>query len=288
MRTPKKRLLNRTYYERKRSTKGRPFSLFVQNERTLSGESPYPASIVKFEVPQRRQLASERTSLTLFAPAPSTISFVPLTRNLSLADPSPYPVRGWTGLSEATATRFKASTDCSTCPPVATVKLGNAYQFEKFGTGNRLLRYGIDIRCSKMPPGVRDAFSEAFGVKNRLFRYGRDIRYRKRPSGVPSIFKGALNSLLLHRMHFRKRKKRHPVTPNASSKARRTADSTDCGQLTGVRDAFSEACRAKNSTCRSGRRFSARNGPRSLCSLRRPLPLLLRRHSVPETVPAWR
>ena len=46
---------------------------------------------VKFEVPQRQQLASERTSLTLFAPAPSTISFVPLTRNLSLADPSPYP-----------------------------------------------------------------------------------------------------------------------------------------------------------------------------------------------------
>ena len=42
-----------------------------------------------FEVPQRQQLASERTSLTLFAPAPSTISFVPLTRNLSLADPSP-------------------------------------------------------------------------------------------------------------------------------------------------------------------------------------------------------
>ena len=36
-------------------------------------------------------------------------------------------------------------------------------------------------------------------------------------------------------------------------------------------------------SCRTGRIFSARNGPRSLCSLRRPLPLLLRRHSVPET-----
>ena len=35
--------------------------------------------------------------------------------------------------------------------------------------------------------------------------------------------------------------------------------------------------------CRTGRIFSARNGPRSLCSLRRPLPLPLRRHSVPET-----
>ena len=257
---------------------------------------------MKFEVPQRRQLASERTSLTLFAPAPSTISFVPLTRNLSLADPSPYPVRGWTGLSEATATRFKASTDCSTCPPAATVKLGNAYQFEKFGTGNSLLRYGIRIRCSKRPPGVRDAFSETFGAKNRLLRYGRDIRCQKPPStvrnrhsatkkgswGTRCVFKCALNSLLLHRMHFRKRKKRHPVTPNAFSKTRRTADSTDCGQPPTAPDAFSEACRAKSSTCRTGRIFSARNSPRSLCSLRRPLPLLLRRHSVPETPTARR
>ena len=34
-------------------------------------------------------------------------------------------------------------------------------------------------------------------------------------------------------------------------------------RLPGVRDAFSEACRAKSSTCRTGRIFSARNGPRS-------------------------
>ena len=66
-------------------------------------------------------------------------------------------------------------------PHVATVKLGNAYQFEKFGTGNRLLRYGICVPCSKRLPGVRDAFSEAFGVKNRLLRYGRDIRCKKQP-----------------------------------------------------------------------------------------------------------
>ena len=146
---------------------------------------------MKFEVPQRRQLASERTSLTLFAPAPSTISFVPLTRNLSLADPSPYPVRGWTGLSEATATRF---------PVLRTTKC-DAFS-EARRTKNRLLRYGIRIRCSKRPPGVRDAFSEAFGVKNRLFRYGRDIRCAKQ----------------------------HPVVREAFSKARRTADSSDCGQ----------------------------------------------------------
>ena len=118
--------------------------------------------------PQRQQLASERTSLTLFAPAPSTISFVPLTRNLFLADPSPYPVRGWTGLSDATATRF---------PVLRTTKC-DAFS-EARRTKNRLLRYGIRIRCSKRLPGVRDASSEAFGVKNRLFRYGRDTRCAK-------------------------------------------------------------------------------------------------------------
>ena len=82
-----------------------------------------PIFFVKLEVPQRQQLASERTPLTLFAPAPSTISFVPLTRNLSLADPSPYPVRGRTGLSEATATRFsvlrKAREGAAACPGAA-------------------------------------------------------------------------------------------------------------------------------------------------------------------------
>ena len=96
-------------------------------------------------------------------------------------------------------------------PPVATVKLGNAYQFVKFGTGNSLLRYGIVTRCAKQPSLVRDAFSEAFGVKNRLLRYGRDIRCQKQAS----------------------------LVRDASSKTRRTA------------------------SCRSGRSFSARNGPRS-------------------------
>ena len=58
---------------------------------------------------------------------------------------------------------------------------------------------------------VRDAFSEAFGVKNRLLRYGRDIRCTKQA----------------------------PVVRDASSKARRTADSTDCGQPTAAPDASS-------------------------------------------------
>ena len=97
--------------------------------------------------------------------------------------------------------------------------MGNAYQFEKFGTGNSLLRYGIRIRCSKRLPTVRDAFSEAFGVKNRLFRYRRDIRCQKCPPTGREAFSetfGAKKGLLGARDSF--------------SKARRTADSTDCGQ----------------------------------------------------------
>ena len=86
-------------------------------------------------------------------------------------------------------------------------------------TKNRLLRYGMSIRCSKRPPGVRDASSEAFGVKNRRFWYGRDIQCAKQASVVRDAF----------------------------SKARRTADSTDCGQPPAAPDAFSEACRAKSS-----------------------------------------
>ena len=45
-------------------------------------------------------------------------------------------------------------------------------------------------------------------------------------------------------------RKRPPTVRDAFSKARETADSTDCGQPPGVRDAFSEACRAKSSLIR--------------------------------------
>ena len=116
------------------------------------------------------------------------------------------------------------------------------------GTGNALLWYGMDTRCKKQAPPVRDAFSEAFGVKNRLLRYGRDIRCQKQPSLV--------------RDASSKARRTAPAAPNAFSKASRTADSTDCGQPTAARDAFSEVCRAKSSSCRTGRIFSARNGLR--------------------------
>ena len=141
---------------------------------------------MKFEVPQRQQLASKRTSLTLFAPALSTTSFVPLTRNFSPAAPSPYP--GVDRPLRGNCHPLQSIHRLLNVPPVATVKLVNAYQFEKFGTGNSLLRYGIRIRCSKRLPGVRDASSEAFGVKNRLLRYGRDIRYQKQPPLVRDAF----------------------------------------------------------------------------------------------------
>ena len=103
------------------------------------------------------------------------------------------------------------------------------------GTRNRLLRYRICVPCSKRPPPVRDAFSVALGVKNRLLRYGRDIRCQKQPS----------------------------VVRDASSKARRTADSTDCGQPPVVRDAFSEAYRVKSSLLPHRTHLQCAKRPRS-------------------------
>ena len=93
---------------------------------------------------------------------------------------------------------------------------------------------------------VRDAFHEAFGAKNRLLRYGRDIRCAKQPSLV--------------RDASSKARRTAPAAPNAFSEARRTADSTDCGQPPVVRDAFSEAPVHETPSCRTGRIFSARNG----------------------------
>ena len=148
------------------------------------------------------------------------------------ADPSPAPSTAL-GTGEGPL-RYRICVPCSKRPPPVRDAFSEARR-----TKNPLLRYGRDIRYQKQLPVVRDASSEAFGVKNRLFWYGRDIRYRKRPS-------------LVYRTHlqrcakqppappnaFSKAQKRHPATLNASSKARRTADSTDCGQPTARPDAF--------------------------------------------------
>ena len=72
--------------------------------------------------------------------------------------------------------------------------------FVAFGTRNALLRYGIDTRCQKRHPTVRDAFSEALRAQNRLLGYGREIRYQKHPPTVrgavrpPPTVRGAVHS----------------------------------------------------------------------------------------------
>ena len=159
---------------------------------------------MKFEVPQRQQLASERTSLTLFAPAPSTISFVPLTRNLSLADPSP---------SEGGQASQRQLPLASKYPSIAQRAPCSNRQ-----TGQRVSVR--EIRYRKQPPTVRNTHSVLKKASWGTRRIFRSIRCKKQAFpvrkgySVPEtafwcterIFKGALNSLLLHRMHFRKRK----------------------------------------------------------------------------------
>ena len=103
------------------------------------------------------------------------------------------------------------------------------------GTGNALLWYGIVTRCAKQPPTVREAFSEAFGVKNRLLRYGRDIRCQKQPLWYATHLQRPAEQHLLHRMRFQR-----PVEQPTPQ----TVDST----------------------CRTGRIFSARNGLREEAS----------------------
>ena len=72
------------------------------------------------------------------------------------------------------------------------------------GTRNPLLRYGIDTRCQKRHPTVRDAFSEALRAQNRLLGYGREIRYQKHPptvrGAVHSEARCTRNHLLVYRM----------------------------------------------------------------------------------------
>ena len=163
-----------------------------------------PLSFVKFEVPQRQQLASERTSLTLFAPAPSTISFVPLTRNLSLADPSPSEGGQASQMQLPPASKYPSIAQRAPC--------------SNRQTGQRVSVR--EIRYRKQPSTVRNSHSVLKKASWGTRRIFRSIRCKKQAfmvregysvrrtafSGTRRIFKGPLNSLLLHRMHFRKRK----------------------------------------------------------------------------------
>ena len=155
---------------------------------------------MKFEVPQRQQLASERTSLTLFAPAPSTISFVPLTRNLSLADPSPYPVRGLDRPLRGNCHPLQSIHRLLNVPPCSNRQTGQRVsvreiRYRKQASTVRNMRAVLkkaswgtrriigSIRCKKQAFPVRKGYS----VPGTAF------------SGTRRIFKGPHNSLL-HRL----------------------------------------------------------------------------------------
>ena len=100
---------------------------------------------------------------------------------------------------------------------------------------------------------------EIFGAKNSLIWYATHLQTTQNSTcHIERVSKGAQNSRL-HRLW------------TASWGTRCVFRGPRCMKTPSAPDAFSEACRAQSSTCRTGRIFSARNDPRSLCSLR-PLP----------------
>ena len=194
-------------------------------------------SFVKFEVPQRQQLASERTSLSLFAPAPSTISFVPLTRNLSPANPTPSEGGQASQMQLPLASTYPSIAQRAPCSnrqtghrvsvreiryrkQASTVRNSHSV-LKKASWGTRRI-FG-SIRCKKQAFPVRKRYS----VRRTAF------------SGTRRIFKGPQNSRL-HRLWaascrtgriFRgvPCQKQPPAAPDASSvretaPARRLAD----------------------------------------------------------------
>ena len=183
-----------------------------------------------FEVPQRQQLTSVRAPLSLFAPAPSTVSCGPANAELVSCGPFPYSVRVWTGLSEATATRFPGSGQPSAMRfrKRAVPKTGFYGTEYAFGAQKGLLGYATHFQRHS----VR---------KNSLLRYGRDIRCQKQPSLVRDASSKARRTAPATSNASPKARGTAPAAPNAFSEARRTADSTDCGQPPVVRDAFSGA-----------------------------------------------
>ena len=127
---------------------------------------------------------------------------------------------------------------------------GTRRSSEAFGVKNRLLRYEKGIRCMKPPFPARKAFSEELGAQNSLLWYAkRFLRHsatKKGSWGTRCVSKGAQNITCYIERIFK--------GPQNSRLHRLWTAS--CPP-----DAFSEACRAKSSTCRTGRIFSARNGP---------------------------
>ena len=131
---------------------------------------------VKFEVPQRQQIASgkrrifggapyqkrlplTRTPLTLSALAPSIISFVPLTRNLSLAAPSPCSEGGQAFQRQQPPAFQRWSSLFWQFEEFGAGKVFLLFADVAFGTGEGLLVHGMDARYRRGAPGVRDVFS---------------------------------------------------------------------------------------------------------------------------------
>ncbi len=120
------------------------------------------------------------------------------------------------------------------------------------------------IRCKKQASTVRKGHSVH---ENPLFLHGR--RFQRNSVlktgfyGTEEIF-GAKNSLLWYATHLQRPAKRHPVTPNASSKARRTADSTDCVQPPAHRTHFQRRAVPKAASARRTHLQCAKRPPLSL------------------------
>ena len=125
-----------------------------------------------------------------------------------------------------------------------------AFSVQKASWGTRCIFRSI--RCKKQASTVRKEYSVP----------------KTASCGTLRIFKGAQNSTCYIERIFK--------GPQNSRLHRRWTASCCTGRIfRGV------PCQKQHLP--TGRSFSARKSPRSLCSLRRPLPLPLRRHSVPET-----
>ena len=83
-------------------------------------------------------------------------------------------------------------------PPVATVKLGNAYQFEKFGTGNALLRYATHFQRPAKQPTPQTVDS--------LLGYATHFQRRAVPKAAPAHSGSRFSARNAHRSEVSKYK----------------------------------------------------------------------------------
>ncbi len=143
---------------------------------------------------------------------------------------------------------------------------------KKASWGTRCIFRGI--RCKKQAFLVRKGYSvrkTGFCGTRRIFKGTRCAK--KASLGTRSVFKGAQNSTCyIERIFKGAQNSRLHRLWTASCRTGRIFRGVPC----------------QKQHLPTGRIFSARNAHRSLCSLRRPLPLLLRRHSGPETPTARR